>query len=195
MPNNPLKVAVNEVKSVKMVEFLVENGVFVDTIWQGVCRTFAGQRFEIRGLSSLSCALVRNDRIMVEKLVQLNANVNMKIPCYSFFNEKWHEYYTTPLLTSIEMSNAQIVNDILNFGANIKMVALTSSGGELDAITLAEQRQDFSIIKVLQTNLKKMWTLKELCRFCIRNQLSKQNSPDYDSLRMPNALIDFLQFL
>ena len=82
LPNNPLKIAVIDLKSVKMVEFLIENGLYVDTLWQGVCRTFAGQRFEIRGLTPLSCALARNDRKMVKKLVQLGANVDMKIPCY-----------------------------------------------------------------------------------------------------------------
>ena len=82
LPNNPLKLAVIDIKSVQMVEFLIENGLFADALWQGVCRTFGGQRFEIRGLTSLSCALARNDRKMVKKLVQLGANVNMKIPCY-----------------------------------------------------------------------------------------------------------------
>ena len=82
LPNNPLKLAVIDIKSIQMVEFLIENGLFADALWQGVCRTFGGQRFEIRGLTSLSCALARNDRKMVKKLVQLGANVNMKIPCY-----------------------------------------------------------------------------------------------------------------
>ena len=82
LPNNPLKLAVIDIKSIQMVEFLIENGLFADALWQGVCRTFGGQRFEIRGLTSLSCAIARNDRKMVKKLVQLGANVNMKIPCY-----------------------------------------------------------------------------------------------------------------
>ena len=110
---------------------------------------------------------------------------------YSYYDEKWHGYFTTPLLTSIEMSNAQTVQEILNYGANIKMIAKTSHGGDLDAVTLADQRKDFSIIEVLQSNLKKTRSLKELCRFCIRNNLSTQN---YDSLQLPNCLINYLKF-
>ena len=115
----------------------------------------------------------------------------MKIPCYSYYNEKWHEYFTTPLLTSIEMSKSEIVQDILNFGADTKMIAKTSHGGDLDAETLADQRQDFSIIEVLQLNLKKTRTLKELCRFCIRNQLCVQY---YEPLHLPTSLIFYLRF-
>ena len=110
---------------------------------------------------------------------------------HSYYNEKWHGYFTTPLLTSIEMSNAQTVEEILNYGANIKMVAKTSHGGDLDAITLADQRQDFSIIEVLQSNLKETRSLKELCRFCIRNHLSTQN---YGPLPLPHCLINYLRF-
>ena len=50
---------------------------------------------------------------------------------YSFYDEKWHGYFTTPLLTSIEMSTAQTVQEILNYGANIKTIAKTSHGGDL----------------------------------------------------------------
>ena len=112
-------------------------------------------------------------------------------PMYSYYNEKWHGYFTTPLLTSIEMSTAQTVQEILNYGANIKMIAKTSHGGDLDAITLADQRQDFSIIEVLQSNLKETKSLKELCRFCIRNHLSTQNC---GSLQLPHCLINYLKF-
>ena len=52
---------------------------------------------------------------------------------HSYYNEKWHGYFTTPLLTSIEMSNAQTVQEILNYGANIKIIAKTSHGGDLGA--------------------------------------------------------------
>ena len=52
---------------------------------------------------------------------------------YSYYDEKWHGYFTTPLLTSIEMSNAQTVQEILNYGANIKIIAKTSHGGDLGA--------------------------------------------------------------
>ena len=92
------------------------------------------------------------------------------------------------------MSNAQTVEDILNFGAKIKMVAKTSSGGDLDAETLADQRQDFSIIKVLKNHQKKVLTLKELCRISIRTKLSTQNVPQYDMLQIPHCLTDYLKF-
>ena len=60
------------------MEFLILNGLYVDTLWQGVCRTFGGQRFEIRGLTSLSCALARNDSKMVKKLIQLGKDTKWK---------------------------------------------------------------------------------------------------------------------
>ena len=87
--------------------------------------------------------------------------------------------------------NSTNQQEILNYGANIKMIAKTSHGGDLDAITLADQRKDFSIIEVLQSNLKKTRSLKVLCRFCIRNNLSTQNC---DSLPLPHCLINYLKF-
>ena len=92
------------------------------------------------------------------------------------------------------MSNAETVEDILNFGAKIKMIAKTSSGGDLDALTLAEQRQDFSVIKVLQSYQKKVWTLKEICRFSIRNQLVSKSVSKYNSLQIPQCLTEYLKF-
>ena len=188
---NPLQVAVMEAKSVKMVTFLVQNGFFVDALWQGVCRTFAGQRIEIRGLNSLSCAIARHDVKMVQTLVQLGADVNLQIPCYSFYNGAWHYYYTTPLLTSVEMSNSQIVQTLFKLGANLKLRAVTSAGGELDCMTLAEQRQDFSILKALQKESRKLKSLQDLCRIQLRSQIQFQS---LDFLQISNCLIDYLKF-
>lgn len=191
---NPLKVAVMEAKSTKMLEILIKNGLDVDALWQGVCRTYGGQRVELRGLTSLTCALARNDLKMVTKLVQLGADVNMQIPCYSYFNGEWHEYFTSPLLTAVELSKAETVELILRYGAKITMTCKTTAGGDLDAQTLAEFRQDYSILNVIESHGKQMLDLKELCRFVIRNNLTKKSSSDYEKLNIPVSLTQYLKF-
>ena len=144
----------------------------------------------------MTSAIARNDLKMVEKLVQLGANVNMVIPCYSYFNKSWHSYFTSPLLTAVEMARTEVVMAVLNFGAKINMVVKTAAKGELDAETLAEQRQDFSVINGLKRHKRTLLSLKEMCRFEIRHQLiSLKNYKYIEELPVPNPVINYLKFL
>ena len=192
MTTNPLKVAVMDTKSIQSVKFLIkEMGFCVDAQWAGVCRTFA-QRAEIRGLTSLTTAVALNHSDMVVTLLKLGADINMNIPCYSYFNGKWHEYFTSPLLTAVELAKASTVNLLLDFGAKIQNVP-TAHGGEINARVLAEQRQDLSVIKVIEQHLKSMKSLKNLCRFTIRNEVCRNRNYDQISqLKLPPIMISYL---
>ena len=194
MTSNPLKVAVMDTKNVQNVKYLIcELGFCVDAQWAGVCRTFA-QRAEIRGLTSLTTAVALNHAEMVKVLLRLGADINMKIPCYSYFNGKWHEYFTSPLLTAVELAKAETVKLLFDFGAKIQNVP-TAHGGEINAQVLAEQRQDFSVIKVIETDLKTFKSLKNMCRFTIRNSLCQnQNYLKISQLKLPPVLISYLRF-
>ena len=194
MTTNPLKVAVMETKSIKSVEFCIkELGFCVDAQWAGVCRTFA-QRAEIRGLTSLTTAVALNHADMVITLLKLGADINMTIPCYSYFNGQWHEYFTSPLLTAVELAKASTVKLLLDLGAKIQNVP-TAHGGEINAQVLAEQRQDFSVIKVIEQHLKSMQSLKNLCRFTIRDVVCRNRQyPKISCLKLPPILISYLSF-
>ena len=171
---NPLQVAVLEIQSPKALKFLVDHGFHVDSLWQGVCHAFGGQRVEIRGLSCLTCAIARNDMAMIEMLIQLGANVNMEVPCYSYFNANWHPYFMTPLITAVEMAcKAETVEMLMKYGADTSYIDSSK----------------------IETRLLPR-TLKEWCRFAIRHQLivvSKQYKHLQD-LKLPKPMINYLKF-
>ena len=123
--------------------------------------------------------------------------MNILIPCYSYFNGKWHLYYSTALLTAVEMAREDTVKLVLSFGAKVKQLAATAAGGQLDAETLAEQRQDFSVMKVLKLHKNKCFSLKELCRFNIRHSVINegQQYKKIDTLPLPLIMIEYLKFL
>ena len=194
MTTNPMKIAVLDHRNEDMLAFFVKFGVYIDTMWQGVCRTFGGQRTEIRALTGLSCAIAQNNFKLVTKFVHFGADINMKIPCYSYFNGNWHEYFTTPLLTAIELSTFEMVDTLLNFGAKSELRVQTAAGGQLDAETLAEQRQDLSIIQTLQNQNKKLLSLKELSRFSIRSHLKNPCPHLLQNVCLPKTLINYLCF-
>jgi ankyrin repeat protein len=169
-----------------------------------VCQNYCGQRVEIRGLNALSTAIARNNANLITKLMQLGANINLKLPCYSYFNNEWHPYHTTPLLTAVEMSRADILQLVLNFGAKTKQVELTAAGGEIGANILAEQRQDQSVIQILEKHEKQLISLKQLCRYTIRHKIitatdtniikNNNNYQCFNMLPLPTKLINYLKF-
>ena len=68
---SPLKIAVYELNNPKVLTYLVNHGLNVNSLWAGVYRGFGGQRVEIRGISCLTAAIAKNDLTMIKKLVQL----------------------------------------------------------------------------------------------------------------------------
>ena len=66
-----------------------------------------------------------NSRSLLLKLIRatfrfLGSDINMILPSYSYFDGKWHEYESTPILVAIETGQVDTVKLVLQFGAKLK---------------------------------------------------------------------------
>ena len=145
---------------------------------------------------------IRNSRSLLLKLVHatfrfLGSDINIILPSYSYFDGKWHEYESTPLLVAIETGQVDTVKLVLQFGAKLKMTIRTLNDGEQMVETVASRRHNnHSMKNTLQNNSKNCYTLKELSRFAIRHQIIHTAKKYHliNELKLPTTLIEFIKF-
>ena len=121
----------------------------------------------------------------------------MILPSYSYFDGKWHEYESTPILVAIETGQVDTVKLVLQFGAKLKMTIRTLNDGEQMVETVASRRHNnHSMKNTLQNHSNYCFTLKELSRFAIRHQIIHRAKKYYqiDELKLPTTLIEFIKF-
>ena len=121
----------------------------------------------------------------------------MILPSYSYFDGKWHEYESTPILVAIETGQVDTVKLVLQFGAKLKMTIRTLNDGEQMVKTVASRRHNnHSMKNTLQNHSNHCYTLKELSRFAIRHQIihTAKKYHQINELKLPVTLIEFIKY-